>query len=1255
MCVCEREREIKRERGVERKTNECIMVLLMTRLRADAPEFVPSTTTNQNAIRLQQQQSLPKTNDRKATVKQRTRRKQQKAAATTKTLPPQQQQQTTTPKKTHRSSAALGRNRFENNNTTSRRRNKIKEHHPGEKNRRLHCGSKKSKTEHTDADEHDGAFDPTYTVFPALTAENSVQPKAAAVSSSTGIDGDSSFKQAVIAPPAVTTTTTRPNTSSEDDDDDNGMMVLRPLRREPKEKMRRSSTVRQAEQQCRHEHESSEEARRQYDEDSVPARATTTTRPKVVQRQRRITDMTKLRDRWWGLLRKRSNEKLQQQQQLAPQVVENDDAALLRQSRRRVVDEEEQNNGCCFESSVNVVDVVDDDVNGNIKSTTLFDLQAQDDDDDDDSSSTTTSFSCSDDDDSSCYYANHVELHEAVQRNDAVTLKRLLHNKARVADGSSSSSGGGRSSSSTPTRNEYDPPPLLLAAAECGFEECLQILLADSSGASSPLSLLSTTRDSEGNTALHCCCRGEATLACNTFNLLLDYAVTSAASTSSSSCLFKILSCKNNQQQTPLHVACQYGQTEIVDAILTHRSTATASMSVLSKLFSLQDSEQQTPLLAAVASGSTDIVMSLLMWRGNNNHAYYKRTTQLSSLSHGVTNHTSNCNSSSGGRTDAAPPPCPLIWAIRAMNVDMVQLLLEFNDPLSGSGYNLNTALHVAVNNSHHHKEESSGSCSVSVDGCDDDGNIRSEIVRILVDAGANPCAVQQDETARHTTGRARSSVLAVAATHHDSACLVALLDSYRLYLDRIQSSRRRDPKLQKQPESFFAGMESVENAEMKSATREALVVALFHAWKTSSSSSTADAGSQSSSSSAYIACALALYRRGVRLLQPDMARLKTSLVENTLKSMDSISVPPPSCQYEACYPRIVGSCRKEKDKETELHYLSRLMFDLPWFATYCTNTRECAWSATQSVMENISRDDVSFSEPDIVLICQDGERFQAHSFVLSRSSDKLAAAIRFASMCREQSDGGEPRPAALTEIQVDLTATTCQRILEHMYHGSIGGGLSSDRHEACQELLELLLVAEEFLCRSLVQECEMRLLSSEQYSHGCFCCYCRAKAGQIKTEPHMMKTVECFYRVSGPSWLVTPAEALDVLAVVQHVSEACCETDFSLRIVSSNTESSMISPLSSNYRMKGIIQNSLDALREVALFSILSDFDAVARSSAFASHFEDMLENRTSKVYAQDMLLRMSLQDLSEVGCSSQGSQEAKPSGPVKSATSSK
>lgn len=245
-----------------------------------------------------------------------------------------------------------------------------------------------------------------------------------------------------------------------------------------------------------------------------------------------------------------------------------------------------------------------------------------------------------------------------------------------------------------------------------------------------------------------------------------------------------------------------------------------------------------------------------------------------------------------------------------------------------------------------------------------------------------------------------------------------------------------------------------------------------------------------------------------------------------------------------------------------------------------------------------------------------------AHQLVLSQSG-KLDAAIRFASMAREQlQEDGKAVTTSLLAIDVDLSGKTCRWLLEHMYHGSIAGGLSKYPHESCQELLELLLVGEEFICRSLVQECEMRMLSSDSFFDRCLCSYCCANAARTTTPMNQADSVECIYRVSGPTCLVTADAAVDVLAVVQHVAGSCCETDYTLRVTQTPNES----------KNKFVFRNPMESLHEVALIVIMSDFGSVVKSEAFACQFYDAMMEATD-TGAQEILLQMSLESLCDLG----------------------
>jgi hypothetical protein len=201
-----------------------------------------------------------------------------------------------------------------------------------------------------------------------------------------------------------------------------------------------------------------------------------------------------------------------------------------------------------------------------------------------------------------------------------------------------------------------------------------------------------------------------------------------------------------------------------------------------------------------------------------------------------------------------------------------------------------------------------------------------------------------------------------------------------------------------------------------------------------------------------------------------------------------------------------------------------------------------------------------------------------------------------------------------------------CRWMLQHIYHGSIlSRELSRDGQECCWELLELLLAAEEFICRSLVQECEMRLLAADPRQ--CFCVAC-ARAGTIQDQQ-----VDSHYLVDGPSHCITPDSALDVLAVAQHVSEACLEAEYMLCVTNNGTLVSSWA-YNSNGSSGGVdddasVLKPMQALREVAVCTVLQGFQAVSQSDTFASQLADDATNTNSTLKADEWLLQMCLQEL--------------------------
>jgi ankyrin repeat protein len=142
----------------------------------------------------------------------------------------------------------------------------------------------------------------------------------------------------------------------------------------------------------------------------------------------------------------------------------------------------------------------------------------------------------------------------------------------------------------------------------------------------------------------------------------------------------------------------------------------------------------------------------------------------------------------------------------------MIRMLLELG---YHKNYDINRALLEAVQ---------CKSNTVHDDGHDE--ATRSEIISLLIDAGANPhsaVAITQFPDKHLVHGfrgsksvkeKARKGVtpLALAAHCEDVDAVRTMLNSFSLSLSSLRSSRRCDPLLRMQPETYFQTLESRED-----------------------------------------------------------------------------------------------------------------------------------------------------------------------------------------------------------------------------------------------------------------------------------------------------------------------------------------------------------------------------------------------------------------------------------------------------------
>ncbi|KAL3943685.1 MAG: hypothetical protein SGBAC_002229 [Bacillariaceae sp.] len=717
----------------------------------------------------------------------------------------------------------------------------------------------------------------------------------------------------------------------------------------------------------------------------------------------------------------------------------------------------------------------------------------------------------------------------------------------------------------------------LMIAADLGQNQCLAILLSDEERHTSSLS----SRDLYGNNVFHYCCRGRT----DEGSLRILLKELSNGSKWKQQVLSKLLLLRNKEGKTSLHVACEKGREDIVRTFLS-----LCSSSLLSKMLSTTDASNQTPLLAAVASNSIDVVTCLIMWRGNNNRNVWKKASQI---------HYSDSQPSSGlveQSQESTSPPCALVWAAKNGVIDIIHVLLQLCS-VSGSDYRVTEALAAVIQSK----------------ASDED---KSESARILILAGGNAFAdsVPVSADSRSST----TSPISVASTHGAIGILQTLIQVGREELKAMQQLRRRDPILQQQPGSFFQAMDTAENSQMKSALRNALIESLFYGWH----------HQEASLKLKHLSSAVALYKLGAELGHKDVDRLSKSMQFDSMQ-MDSRSsgVDQSRC-FATSYLHHNFEVKSKLTWESEIDRTllsghSRLLRDFGWMKDHldCC-VCECPWMARRN-NGDMKAAQSRHGDKKVCLVVRGSEKFEVHSSIVSLKSEKLASAIRFATM-NDDADSNERIP----EVFVDIDGRMLRYILQHIYHGSVSIGWPSNEDDIFRDLLDLMVVAEEALCPSLVQECEMRLLSSNPTR--CFCWSC-SKAVRISLD-NSQHAVECMYFTEGFGTLITGNRALDVLAVTEFLSGL--ELEYSIRMAPiqySNTKYISASEAWEKFDNTWKTTTAIQLLKDQAMMIILMQFRTAIESVSFQEsvQYNSNPTSSSNVLSHQTLLLQTCLDEL--------------------------
>jgi len=725
------------------------------------------------------------------------------------------------------------------------------------------------------------------------------------------------------------------------------------------------------------------------------------------------------------------------------------------------------------------------------------------------------------------------------------------------------------------------PISLLILAIKSSFDGCVKVLLSHGT------KLASKTKVGS-NSVFHVCCSAAKP---TTFHLLLNAIGKGSIRT-------RMLSSRNKRGQTPLHVACCHSRIDMVRELLSYCAIP------CTKAYTMEDADGFTPLMAAVNVDALEVVTLLLMWEGNHGrkremhwkkmhsqHIYQDAPTNeyLESQYNSLHSYKSKIFKSGSNNTRLTNGNTPLQIAISRQSVDMVRLLIELSNPISSVASHplqLNKALSDSMK-------------------CTDE-SIRIELLQVIVEAGANPYVVL-DQDLDSINMDSRLSPIQLAVQEGDISALRVMIDSFERLLHEKQQMRRNDQHLKRQPETFFAGKDSKENESVHSAINEALLSSLYQAWISSKNKV-----EQHNSHLNFLRSSYFLYKRGAHLGDPSFSRL--------IKSMSRYSVgkeayyPLGKAIFRAKYmhfsPILTDTNSNAYSQQHTLSYWSSILSNLDWFWRGIKSIEQvqCAWIREES--SGRGKEISLRARVDMCYLVVENQRLLAHREILSMKSQKLDAAMRFALLQQNNILDEEIPPI---DIHLDVSLKMAYFLVQHCYHGSIIFGLSIDKNECCRELLELAVIAEEYICPTLFQEVEMRLISSKPRDCFSWCCCDRIEqvSHHATNESPEASSFFCHYSVESPSNLINAQNAIDTLSLSKE--DFIVTDNYTIKVhqgLSFAEDASLKHLQKLNHFDEYVYHTPLASVKAVSLKTILQDFSNIIKSDTYFDWFHEVLKS---------------------------------------------
>ncbi len=596
--------------------------------------------------------------------------------------------------------------------------------------------------------------------------------------------------------------------------------------------------------------------------------------------------------------------------------------------------------------------------------------------------------------------------------------------------------------------DDYRRTPLMLAC-EFGLDSIVQVLLSYGPK-------LTLKHQKTGDCALHVACRHSGAV---TVNLILGSSNSRSNSSKDKNTTRQRLICSRNRKGlTPLHVACSVGNLDVLSALMSNGSPAT-----IDKALSIQDNIGRSPLFTAIFSGATEIVMHLMTQRVNQRESV--------SITHG----------------------CPLSLAVSTVSKEMVYLLMDCRPLSIFQTFDYTEALCQVI-------------CSY-----DDSSEDAYELIDLFIAEGANPHSMTSFNEHFYVEDNAnpilRYRPLVYATMKGRVKCVARMLDSFKDIQTKKLMLMHEDPILSKQPESYFHMKEKQAMDKVAISIEEALISTL---------QSVIAADEDDHLATLQLGCCLAIMRRGDALGESSFIQILRRFTPNKIHA-DAI-IAPDEVIFVGKY------CHKLAKKSTKNSFVGRSPYDsfqlsfsqtwgyrlcyLSWVWQHSSSPFyedvNCRHIKEHLLSCNVEDCDYSRDEDALILIVE-GQRLHAHKSILSFKSGKFEAAIRFAEMKTIDSHDS----SSVVEVELNTPLRYLKLLVTHCYHGSLVNGLSSDLNQCVQELLDLYLISQEFLCPSLALECEARLISANPFK--CYCCLCCDK---VDNKVPKQSNIVCFFDI---------------------------------------------------------------------------------------------------------------------------------------------